>query len=135
MQPLLPQGTWRTYTTADGLPGLQLTHLADDAEGFLWIGTWAGGVCRFDGDQFETFTAADGLPSNRVHDIHRDRRTGSGWPPMPGCAGGTVAPFTRSILAVLVLTSPVSWKPATDDSIWVAASSAITTPGRRLFAV
>lgn len=74
MQRLHPQGTWRTYTTADGLPAMQLTHLAEDAEGYLWVATWTGGVCRFDGDRFETFTTADGLPSNRVIYMHRDRR-------------------------------------------------------------
>ena len=74
MQTLSRKGTWRTYSPADGLPSLQLEHLAEDAEGYLWIATFNGGACRFDGDQFETFTTADGLPSNRVHYIHLDQQ-------------------------------------------------------------
>jgi signal transduction histidine kinase/ligand-binding sensor domain-containing protein len=68
------KGTWRTYTIADGLPDLRTEHLAEDREGFLWIGTWDGGACRFDGEEFRTFTARDGLSGNRVMAIHLDRQ-------------------------------------------------------------
>jgi signal transduction histidine kinase/ligand-binding sensor domain-containing protein/DNA-binding response OmpR family regulator len=74
MQKLNTNGTWRTYSVADGLPGLQTEHVTEDAQGFLWVGTWAGGACRFDGDRFQTFTSADGLPNDRVFFIHLDRQ-------------------------------------------------------------
>ena len=67
------KGTWRTYTMADGLADLQTEHIAEDAEGCLWIGTWDGGASRFDGDEFRTFTTKDGLAGNRVSAIHLDR--------------------------------------------------------------
>ena len=72
--PLNLNGTWRHYGIADGLPGLQLEHLAEDADGYLWIATWNGGVARFDGDEFQTFTTRDGLPANGVLAIYRDRQ-------------------------------------------------------------
>ena len=39
-------GTWRTYTPVEGLAGLQVEHIAEDAEGYLWFATVHGGVSR-----------------------------------------------------------------------------------------
>ncbi|SVB78805.1 uncharacterized protein METZ01_LOCUS231659, partial [marine metagenome] len=41
-------GTWRTYTTADGLASLRAEHITEDHDGYLWFAT-DGGVSRFDG--------------------------------------------------------------------------------------
>jgi ligand-binding sensor domain-containing protein len=41
----------------------------DDA---IWVGTWGGGVSRFDAGQWKNFTAADGLAGNIVYSIARD---------------------------------------------------------------
>ena len=30
------KGSWRTFTTSDGLAGLQVEHIAEDHEGYLW---------------------------------------------------------------------------------------------------
>jgi ligand-binding sensor domain-containing protein len=35
---------WRTYTTADGLPGPCVGALAGDRQGHLWFGTQSGGA-------------------------------------------------------------------------------------------
>ena len=65
---------WRTYTTTDGLSGLQTEHLAQDADGFLWIGTWNSGASRFDGDAFATHKRSrEGLCGNQVMALCRDR--------------------------------------------------------------
>ena len=66
-------GTWRTYTTADGLAGNEVEHLATDRDGALWIATFSSGVSRFDGDTFETFTSREGLCGNQISFILRDR--------------------------------------------------------------
>lgn len=69
-RPLGKQGIWRTYTTADGLAALQVEHIVEDQEGYLWFATCAGGVSRFDGDEFRTFTTRDGLCSDLVYGLH-----------------------------------------------------------------
>ena len=56
----------RVYTARDGLPQLQVTALCQDRDGFLWVGTMAGGVGRYDGRRFETADAATGLPGSSV---------------------------------------------------------------------
>jgi signal transduction histidine kinase/ligand-binding sensor domain-containing protein len=62
------KGTWRTYTTADGLPGNQVRSIVQDGNGTLWLGT-SGGLARFNGQGFRTFTAADGLANHSVRKI------------------------------------------------------------------
>lgn len=57
-----------TYTVADGLAGDQISCIARDRQGFLWIGTRTG-LSRFDGVSFRTFDTNDGLPHAGVFDI------------------------------------------------------------------
>ncbi|QXD15837.1 response regulator [Rhodocaloribacter litoris] len=65
-------GTFTTYTTADGLPSDLVRALYEDRQGHLWIGTIDGGLSRFDGTAFTTYTTADGLPGNVVLAILED---------------------------------------------------------------
>ena len=74
IKPLDRTGTWRTYSVADGLPGVRIEHIAEDNQGYIWIATSDNGASRFDGDEFHTFTQQDGLCSNRVFFIHKDRQ-------------------------------------------------------------
>ncbi len=57
---------------ADGLPQSQLTTMAQDQDGFLWIGT-LGGLARFNGSAILNFTTKDGLPSNYIGELLLDR--------------------------------------------------------------
>ena len=47
--------SFRTFSVEDGLPQSQVTALAQDRSGYLWIGTPGGGVSRFDGRQFDNY--------------------------------------------------------------------------------
>jgi ligand-binding sensor domain-containing protein len=49
-----------------------------DPEGNAWVGTWGGGVARFDGKAWRNYTTADGLAGNIVFSIARDDR-GAFW--------------------------------------------------------
>ena len=42
------------YTTEDGLPSNRVRNIVESDEGFLWI-TTGGGLCRFDGLDFDTY--------------------------------------------------------------------------------
>ena len=52
--------------------------MCEDRNGYLWLGTQGGGVCRFDGIGFEVFTVQEGLPSNFITALYEDRN-GSIW--------------------------------------------------------
>ena len=43
-----------------------IVALYEDRQGTVWMGTWGGGLARFDGRQWRNFTMADGLPANHV---------------------------------------------------------------------
>ncbi len=53
------------YSERDGLQQSQVTGLAVDRDGFLWIGTRNGGLSRFDGASFRLMTREDGF-SDRI---------------------------------------------------------------------
>jgi streptogramin lyase len=55
-----------TYSIDDGLPQSQVTAITQDDQGYLWIGTNGGGLARFDGITFKTYTTSEGLLSNRI---------------------------------------------------------------------
>lgn len=40
--------------------------------GEIWAGTWGGGLSRFDGRRWQTYTVADGLPGNHVFALGQD---------------------------------------------------------------
>jgi len=40
--------------------------------GEVWVGTWGGGLSRFDGRRWQTYTVADGLPGNHVFALAQD---------------------------------------------------------------
>jgi DNA-binding NtrC family response regulator/ligand-binding sensor domain-containing protein len=63
------RGHWRTFDATDGLPGGIIRAILQDPEGTLWIGTFGGGLSRYDGQQFRRFGAKDGLPSPLVQSV------------------------------------------------------------------
>jgi len=66
------KGTWKTYTTLDGLAENWVLDIHQDPDGTMWFATNGGGVSRYDGNQFKTFTTKDGLVDDRVTTIYRD---------------------------------------------------------------
>lgn len=60
------------YSLAQGLPQSQVFATLQDSRGYMWFGTQGGGLCRFDGTVYQTFTSEHGLPSNYVNAIFED---------------------------------------------------------------
>ncbi|MGB3545782.1 MAG: histidine kinase [Saprospiraceae bacterium] len=54
------------YSLMEGLPQSQVICALSDTLGFLWFGTDGGGLSRFSGQEFKTFTVRDGLSSNYI---------------------------------------------------------------------
>ena len=77
--PTLAQPGWlRAFGPAEGLRQPFIYALAQDREGFLWLGT-AEGLVRYDGSAFVTFTTKDGLRDDFVTGLYADPRTGQLW--------------------------------------------------------
>ena len=66
-------GHWETYDVTNGLAGSLVASIYQDRKGYLWFGTFEGGVSRYDGQEWTTFTTQDGLAHNDVVSIYQDR--------------------------------------------------------------
>jgi diguanylate cyclase (GGDEF)-like protein len=55
--------SFRYFGTAEGLGNMSVLNLYQDRTGFLWL-TTQNGIYRFDGDQFEGYGPAQGIPMN-----------------------------------------------------------------------
>jgi diguanylate cyclase (GGDEF)-like protein len=63
----------RHFLVRDGLAQSQVTGLYQDPRGYLWIST-LGGLSRFDGRRFVTYTTLDGMPDDVVTALTGDER-------------------------------------------------------------
>lgn len=43
--------------------------LAVDQKDHVWVGTWGGGIARFDGERWTNYTEADGLAGNVIYSV------------------------------------------------------------------
>jgi ligand-binding sensor domain-containing protein len=66
------QGQWTTYTTNDEVAGYLVTSIAVHPNGDVWVGTYLGGVLRFDGETWSTYTEETGLADDWVTSIAID---------------------------------------------------------------
>ena len=53
---------WQNFTMRDGLVSNSVTWICEDGSGNIWFGT-SGGVSRYDGVNWRTFTAVMDLPT------------------------------------------------------------------------
>ncbi len=64
---------FRLYSVAEGLNQKTVLALAQDHDGFLWVATF-GGLNRFDGRNFESLTARQGLRQNLIQALTVDSK-------------------------------------------------------------
>ncbi|MFK8013806.1 MAG: EAL domain-containing protein [Gammaproteobacteria bacterium] len=69
--PLTPDPPFRVYSVAEGLNQKTVLAIAQDHDGFLWIATF-GGLNRFDGRTFESYTTRQGLRQNLIQALFVD---------------------------------------------------------------
>ncbi len=95
-----------------------------DEDGSVWCGTWGGGLSRFDGATWKTYTVKDGLPGNHIFML-RKKRGSSMWigtnkglaRPSPTGEGFTVLTKADGLFADNVF----SLAEASDGSLWVGS--------------
>lgn len=62
---------FQSYSTEDGLPQTQVTAFCQDDKGYLWVAT-LGGLAKFNGRDFTTFSPEDGLLNNRIQTLFHE---------------------------------------------------------------
>lgn len=67
---------FKTYSTENGLSHDGVSCIIEDAEGFIWFGTWDG-LNRYDGNKFVVYKSRPGdrstLKNNKIRDIVEDK--------------------------------------------------------------
>ena len=61
---------FKHYTMRDGLPSDEtFSTFVDDFDN-VWVGTWGGGVCYFNGEMWNSLDKRDGLLQNTIKSIY-----------------------------------------------------------------
>ena len=72
--PHFPQElNFQVFGIDDGLVQSQVTSIIEDSNGFIWIGSYGGGLSRFNGKKFQTFDRIDGLTNELVISLYEDQ--------------------------------------------------------------
>ena len=68
--------SWRTFSIADGLPGLEILKIFEDSRGRIWVGTYengkGAGVGCWNGSTWTRFSTKDGLIDDCVYSMFED---------------------------------------------------------------
>ena len=64
---------FRYFRKQQGLKSDVVRSIHEDKLGNLWLGTWGGGICRYDGKSFATYSAQEGLNNDEIYNIQEDR--------------------------------------------------------------
>jgi signal transduction histidine kinase/ligand-binding sensor domain-containing protein len=67
-------GKFTAFKEQDGLPSDHVRALYEDRDGVLWIGTYDGGMARFQNGRFTRYTTRDGLFDDGAFQILEDAR-------------------------------------------------------------
>jgi PAS domain S-box-containing protein len=66
------QGVCTRYGSGDGMANDRVSAILEDSQGVMWFGSNAGGLTRYDGSKFDTFSTVDGLPHDDVSGLSED---------------------------------------------------------------
>jgi ligand-binding sensor domain-containing protein len=72
----IDSGTYRKYTTQDGLGSNNVRKIVQDSRGNIWTTAQIAGVNRFNGTEWKSFAVNDGLISQDVITLAADKQGG-----------------------------------------------------------
>jgi len=121
------------FTRDQGLPHPVGMAIAQDAQGFIWVGT-QGGLARFDGYRFHTYLHQDEDPASLPGDVISGLATDSKGRLWVGTYTGEVAYYDSAIDGFKSFGEPAGIRPrgsvnalAADgaDGVWVASNTGL----------
>ena len=111
----------RQFGPTEGLRAPFIYALAQDRQGYLWLGT-GDGLVRYDGSRFVNFTQKDGLAEDFVVSLRADSATGALWVghyqggiSVQKTAGGPFRNVARAAVPAALLL-PADGPPPTDTA-------------------
>ena len=110
------------YGTQNGLPSSEITALAQDKRGYLWVGTSVG-LSRYDGVKFENFLRADNFFTGKIYAIKEDTVRNVIW---IACDGGLCYVNNKKLHRVKFRETGITFYDiyfADDKTVWVGTGS------------
>jgi len=109
-------------------------------DGTVWAGTWGGGLSRFDGREWRTYTVKDGLPNNHVFALAKDSAgvvwigTGHGLARFDGQSfatyGRTDGLFSDPVFAIAMAGDGNTWIGSYGGAAWFPHGVGTRTAGQ-----
>lgn len=110
----------------EGLSQSKVTKIFQDSRGYIWIGTAGGGVNRFDGKSFVSYSQENGLPGSIIRDIEEDAYgnmyIATSWGGVSKFYGNTFSSITERTRE---LSQPIALSKDSSNLIWVATENYI----------
>ena len=117
IKPLDRTGTWRTYSVADGLPGVRIEHIAEDSQGYIWFATRDNGASALTGTSSRRLPNKTGFVVTGFFLFTETVRSGCGLP--QGMASvGTMAPLSTLWRATAFQAAAWNFSMKTDRAVY-----------------
>lgn len=113
-----------------GLQGVDVAYnpnyvvsLAVDRQGIVWAGTWGGGLSRFDGRKWVSYTTTDGLPGNHIFMLRVDEKDQLWIGTNNGLTRWQDGKFTKAMTMVdgLFANNVFAMDTSPDGSMWIGS--------------
>lgn len=114
--------SFRAWQSDDGLPGNNVTGVAQTSEGYLWLATH-NGLARFDGQHFQEVTLP--IPSGRTHPLIRHMVLGRDnelWLALEGGLVVSLSPKATNVFTStngLPMNRPVAITLGQQNDVWI----------------
>jgi len=66
-------GIWKYYNTSNGLTNDDIRVIKQDHTGIIWVGTYGGGVCKYDNGDWSSIRARNGLLDDSIYSMTEDK--------------------------------------------------------------
>lgn len=66
---------WKLYSEKEGLPHDQISTIYQSYDGYIWVGTYVGGLGRYSSSGWKYYKSSDEIPSNWITCITQDKKT------------------------------------------------------------
>jgi len=66
---------WKLYSEKEGLPHDQISTIYQSYDGYIWVGTYVGGLGRYSSSGWKYYKSSDEIPSNWITCITQDKKS------------------------------------------------------------
>lgn len=126
---------WRWFDQASGLAANEITAIADDPEGSLWVGTARAGLNRWRNGQFTSFSGTNGPPCENITSLCMDRDGGLWVGTGNGLGRFFAGRWSRFTTKDGLTSDSINYLIEDDqDALWIGSNAGLMRVARNLLA-